>query len=108
MRTTSWIDGEWNALCDECGLKFKSGDLKKRWDGLMVCREDWEPRHPQDFIRVITDEKPLPWTRPDPTDYYLPVCTVVTSQGAADYGTADCARADINFGYTNSVLPDQG
>lgn len=108
MRATSWKSGEWNALCDECGFKFKSSDLRKRWDGLMVCPDDWETRHPQDFLRPITDEYPLPWTRPDPGDTFLFVCTVVTSQGVADVGTADCARADMNFGYTTTTQSDIG
>lgn len=56
----------WNALCDVCGFKFKSSDLKKRWDGLMTCHADWEPRHPQDFLRAIKEtSNRLPWTRPD-------------------------------------------
>lgn len=115
MKNTSWISGDWIALCDQCGFKFKASQLKRRWDGYMVCQEDWEMRHPQELIRPIPDQKVLPWTRPDPfagstptTDNFIFVCTVVTSQGAADYGTADCARADINFGYTNSVQTTEG
>jgi len=56
----------WNALCDVCGFKFKSTDLRKRWDNLMVCKSDWEPRHPQDFLRAVKEtSNHLPWTRPD-------------------------------------------
>ena len=31
----------------------------------MVCKFDWEPRHPSDFYRGRTDAHKLPWTRPD-------------------------------------------
>ena len=31
----------------------------------MVCADDWETRHPQEFIRPVKDNHPLPWTRPD-------------------------------------------
>ena len=56
----------WNALCDVCGFKFKSHDLRLRWDNMMVCRADWEPRHPQDFLRAVKEtSNHLPWTRPD-------------------------------------------
>lgn len=56
----------WNALCDVCGGKFKSTEMRKRWDGLMVCGSDWEPRHPQDFLRAVKEtSNQLPWTRPD-------------------------------------------
>jgi hypothetical protein len=34
----------------------------------MVCDEDWETRHPQDFVRGVRDQHPLPWTRPEPVD----------------------------------------
>jgi len=37
-----------------------------RWDGLYVCKQDWEIRHPQEMIRPIPDQNKLPWTRPDP------------------------------------------
>lgn len=58
--------GVWNALCDVCGQKYKSDQLLKRWDGLMTCKGDWEPRHPQDLIRAIKETSTtLPWSRPD-------------------------------------------
>ena len=100
MKKTWWKSGEWNAICDSCGKKFKSSELKLRWDGLMVCSEDWETRHPQELIRPIPDQKPLPWTRPESTDvFWAVVCTPTTQQGVADYGTADCARVDYDLGY---------
>lgn len=57
--------GDWNALCDVCGFKFKASMLQKRWDGAMVCASDWETRHPQDFLRVRKERISVPWTRPD-------------------------------------------
>lgn len=67
------ILGDWNALCDSCGRKFKASSLKKRWDGLIVCKEDWEQRHPQDLLRVQREQISVPWSRPYPAqDTYLP------------------------------------
>lgn len=55
----------WNAFCDSCGFKFKSDQLRKRWDGLMVDEACWEARNPQDFLRAIVEtSNRLPWTRP--------------------------------------------
>jgi hypothetical protein len=34
--------GDWNGICDVCGEKYKASQLYLRWDGLRVCREDWE------------------------------------------------------------------
>ena len=93
----NWLSsGNWNALCDSCGRKFKASSLRKRWDGLMVCNEDYEVRHPQDFLRVQQEQISVPWARPKPEqDTFLFYCTLETSQGRADIGVADCARADI-------------
>lgn len=63
--------GDYNAICDECGFKFKASELKRRWDGLMVCKADWNPRQPQDFVRGTVDSKPLPFTRPESNDVFL-------------------------------------
>jgi len=38
-------------VCAICGKRVKCNELKKRWDGILVCREDWEPRHPQEFMQ---------------------------------------------------------
>ncbi len=88
---TFFSSGHWNALCDVCGFKFKSHELKKRWDGLMVCQADYEHDHPQKFLRVREDPLSVPWTRNRPTDLEVLVCNLWTSAAYADFGTADCA-----------------
>jgi hypothetical protein len=65
--------GSWNAICDVCGFQHKAEELQKRWDGLMVCKEDFETRHPQTLLRVPTDNPSLPWSRPEPPDTYINV-----------------------------------
>ena len=60
--------GEWNTICDACGFKFKSSDLRRRWDGFMVCKDDWEPRHPMDYFEGTPDKQSVPWSRPEATD----------------------------------------
>lgn len=63
--------GDWNAICDVCGRQYKASELKARWDGFMVCHGDWEPRQPQDFVRGVADTIKVPWSRPEPADYFL-------------------------------------
>ena len=63
--------GDWNAICDVCGFKHKASQLRKRWDGLMVCSKDFELRHPQDFLRVPHDDPSVAWARPEPTPIYV-------------------------------------
>ena len=78
---------------------FKSNELQLRWDGLMVCSGDWEPRQPQDFVHGVADKQVPPFARPEQSDSFVFVCTPITSEGIADYGVADCARADMDFGF---------
>ena len=85
----------YNALCDSCGRKFKASQLLRRWDGLMVCKEDYEVRHPQTFLRVQREKISVPWARPYPAeDTYLLVCYLWTQSCYADLATADCSKAD--------------
>jgi hypothetical protein len=71
---SGWIPGRWSAICDVCGFKFKSDEILDRWDGLKVCKKDWETRHPQDFVRGRSEKVTPPWTRPEPEDTFLNVC----------------------------------
>ena len=57
--------GDWNAVCEVCDFEFKASELIKRWDGVYVCKEDYEPRHPSDFYRGRTENTSVPWTRPE-------------------------------------------
>lgn len=98
----TYKSGEWNLICDVCGKKMKSSHARHRWDGLIVCDEDFEHRHVQDFIKVKSDKISVPFTRPQSDDTFTSVsyvvglsCIPMTSVGEADRGTADCARADI-------------
>jgi hypothetical protein len=63
--------GEWNARCDRCGAKFKSGELDLEWDKFLVCRLCWEPRHPQDFVRGLKDDQTVPISRPPGEDKFI-------------------------------------
>ena len=56
---------EYNVLCPVCQFKMKASDLRWRWDGLWVCKDDWEPRHPLDFYTARNDVHPLPFMYPD-------------------------------------------
>lgn len=56
----------WNVVCQVCDREMKSDQIKFRWDGLIVCPNDWEPRHPLDYMRTPkTREGKLPFTSPE-------------------------------------------
>ena len=77
--------GGYNAICDVCGLKYKAADLLKRWDGAMVCKWDYEPRHPQEFLRAKNDTTKLSFTRPENDGLltYSPTWGLINAAGNA-------------------------
>jgi hypothetical protein len=86
--------GDWNARCDSCGRKFKASMLQQRWDGLMVCKEDWETRHPSDFLKVQRERISVPFVRPETApDVFVNSCNLVNSQAIAGIGVAGCMVA---------------
>lgn len=91
----SYKSGQWLAICDRCGFEFLAKDLKKDWQGLMVCSHDYELRNPQDFIKVRPERIAPPWTRPESVDVFLqPVfCSLEASQGVAGIGVSGCMLA---------------
>jgi hypothetical protein len=87
--------GTWNAICSICGKLVKSDQIVKRWDGLLVCRDDFEVRHSLDFIRARPEKGNVPFTAPEPEDTFVSViCPYPTQFAMADIGTADCSMAD--------------
>lgn len=101
MPITWYSSGQWNVICDVCGERYKSDQLKKRWDGLMTCRPCWEIRHPQDMLRPIREYIAVPWTRPepygnDPTPPN-PQCTVTGVYAVPNYAQPNCAIPNTLF-----------
>lgn len=80
--------GDSNAICDDCGFKFKHSQLKMDWRGLMLCRRCWQPRHPQEFLRGVPDKPDQQDPRPDPTPTYLPSSFSVTTPSFPASGTS--------------------
>jgi len=66
------------ATCDRDGFQYRAEDLKKTWDGLWVNDQDYEPRHPQDFLRVkaerVSVSQPI---RPESIDNVVSSATTI-------------------------------
>lgn len=58
-----YASGAWNAICDRCGLQFKSFQLREEWTGLMVCERCYETKHPQLLLKGVKDDPSVPWVR---------------------------------------------
>jgi hypothetical protein len=64
--------GDFNRICDRSGFKVKASETRREWTGRIVRVEDWEPRHPQDFVRARPDHQSVAFPRPEPaSDTFL-------------------------------------
>jgi hypothetical protein len=76
-RGWKYIAGDWQVQCDVCSRSILASEARHRWDGLIVCAEDYESRHPMDFIRVKPERQSVPFSRPEPPDLFVDVPYVV-------------------------------
>jgi hypothetical protein len=54
-RNPGYKPGDHWVQCDICASSVRSSDARLTWDNMVVCPDDWEPRHPQDFVRGRSD-----------------------------------------------------
>lgn len=97
--------GDHNATCYVCGFKRKASEMKLRWDGVYTCREDWEIRQPQDFVRGLPEETAPAWTQPMVPPIYDEFNELAGTAGP--YGGVallDAAGNTIGVQYTNYAL----
>lgn len=71
--------GDHNVICDYSGFKFKRSECRYTWDGFLVNKRFWEPRHPQDFVKVRGEQQSVPDTRPEESDNFLTTNEVTRS-----------------------------
>jgi hypothetical protein len=115
----NWFkSGEWNVFCMVCNRKIKSGEALKRWDGLIVCSEDYENRHPMDFLRTRQERITVPFTADTSFDQFngpnypsYPFCTAPGSSSVPSLAVAGCMRPTLGFpnGLPNTEpeIPDE-
>jgi len=63
-----------NVIDDRNGFKVKNTECAYEWNGLLVRKKDWEPRHPQDFLRGTADNIAVLDARPDTESEFVGLC----------------------------------
>lgn len=77
--TNYYKPGDYNVICDRCGMKRKASQCRMTWDSLFVCADRcWMPRHPQDFVEAVLDDQSVSIARPG-VQFYLGETTVLTT-----------------------------
>jgi len=102
-----YIPGDYYVICDRCGFKKRVSQTRKEWNGLLVCTDCWEPRHPQDFVKAKRDIQRVPIARPDKTTTLR--TTALSGTAAANAGSFDVADAtNISDGTALGITLDNG
>lgn len=104
--------GDWWLLCDQCQRKMRYSQSTKRWDGLIVHADPnegcFETRHPQEFVRAVRDNFPLPITRPDNDgiDLEVSISSLVTDAAWAQIPTGTFEGEDYDFILSDEFFSD--
>lgn len=70
-RPGGFVAGQFKRVCDRTGRILLARDTRKEWNGLIVDKNEWEPRHPQEFVRGVPDDQSVPEPRPYPEPNYV-------------------------------------
>lgn len=57
-------------VCDVCGVKVLSSEIRQTWDGYLVCKQDYNPKHPQIEIRAVKENSRVLYHR-NPADTFV-------------------------------------
>src|SRR3990167_3255709 len=107
-------------ISDRSGFKLRASETVKEWNGLIVGRNEYEERHPQDFVRAIFDHQAVVDPRPDPAPRTVgPVTTALASEGdpsdtiitvSATEGmvNGDTLRVITESGYVQKTISSMG
>ena len=60
------------AISDRSGLRYRYKDMRREWNGLLVGKDEYEPKHPQlEPYSRVSDAIALKDARPDVVDPYI-------------------------------------
>jgi hypothetical protein len=65
-------EGDPPGICPRCGLKHNISFFRREWTGVRVCKDCWDPRHPQMDVRGVPDRQRVPGgPLPEPADVFV-------------------------------------
>lgn len=66
QRGVQYKPGSFYRSDDRSGFTRRAEDTKQEWNSLIVGKNLWEERQPQDFVRGVPDDQTVPDARPEP------------------------------------------
>jgi hypothetical protein len=99
-----YIRGDYNVIDDRTGRKVKRSECRLEWNGALVHKDEWEARHPQDFVRGIPDDQSVPLPRTEGTTSFLDSTSGVQK---FDYGSVDDFAFDMeDYGFVTDAATE--
>jgi hypothetical protein len=83
------------AISDRSGQRYRYRDMRKEWNGLLVGKDEYEPKHPQLYpYPPVTDPQALKNARPDRVE---PMDVPVGGGGFPDRGVDTHLVSSVGF-----------
>jgi hypothetical protein len=98
-----YLKGDFWRICEMCGFQYRASQTTKRWDGLIVCSEDFETRHPQDFVRGRLDRQNVPNPRPEGVPVFIGPLTTTATAAAVSGATTLNVTSTVRFAHADRV-----
>jgi hypothetical protein len=94
-----YIPGDHWVMCELCGMKYRRSECRKNWKGQIVCMDTcYEPRHPQDTVKVRPDTARPSDPRPD-SNHTLSITNASTTTASDLEASYDDSDVDFITGY---------
>lgn len=91
-----WKSGDWLVIDEESGMTRYASEVRRDWKGLYVTKAYADDEQPQDFIKPLSDPRPLPFYAMPFTEFdlanFVPIfigeTTLLTPRVTPDAGAA--------------------
>jgi hypothetical protein len=105
-----WVPGDHWIIDDVTGFKVLASKARLQWDGALVDKKVYEPRHPQDLIRPRRERPGVINARPRPNDVFIGPLTTVVAAAAAAGSTTLVVESTVRMAVNDrlSIMLDNG
>lgn len=88
---------------DRSGFARRAEDTQEEWNHLIVGKNLWEARQPQDFVRGVPDNQTVPNPRPAPPPIFTGPLYTTTTTNAAIGATVLALEATNGFSASDKI-----
>ena len=99
-RSPGYIEGSHWVRCTRCDFIVRKEDIRIEWTKAIVCKDCWEPRHPQDFVRAKSDD--MRAKGPVNPDITVQESLCGSFNAVCDIAVSDCSICDYGL---ESIVP---